>query len=110
MLITRMETSAPLSTCQLCMPLQSAEPDNPVHVRSIACCSRRCVMSGGNLLVCRNILAVRTNMSFLLPAAQAQVIEINAEAVDAAISAVRAALAQGHSWADLERLIKARAP
>ena len=33
-------------------------------------------------------------------------IEINAEAVDAAINAVRAALAQGHSWADLERLIR----
>jgi hypothetical protein len=38
--------------------------------------------------------------------AQAQVIEINADAVDAAIGAVRAALAQGHSWADLDRLIK----
>lgn len=42
--------------------------------------------------------------------AQAQVIEINADAVDAAIHAVRAALAQGHSWADLERLIKVPPP
>ena len=33
-------------------------------------------------------------------------LEINAEAVDNAIGAVRAALAQGLSWAELERLIR----
>lgn len=37
---------------------------------------------------------------------QATVIEINAEAVDGAINAVRGALAQGQSWAELERLIR----
>ena len=37
---------------------------------------------------------------------QATVIEINAEAVDGAINAVRGALAQGLSWAELERLIR----
>lgn len=37
---------------------------------------------------------------------QAQLIESNAEAVDQAITAVRVALAQGLSWAELERLIK----
>ena len=37
---------------------------------------------------------------------QATVIEINAEAVDGAINAVRVALAQGLSWAELERLIR----
>ena len=39
-------------------------------------------------------------------ALQATVIEINAEAVDGAINAVRGALAQGLSWAELERLIR----
>ena len=33
-------------------------------------------------------------------------IEINAEAVDGAINAVRSALAQGLSWPEMERLIK----
>ena len=37
---------------------------------------------------------------------QATVIEINADAVDGAINAVRGALAQGLSWAELERLIR----
>lgn len=37
---------------------------------------------------------------------QATVIEINAEAVNGAINAVRGALAQGLSWAELERLIR----
>ena len=37
---------------------------------------------------------------------QATVIEINAEAVDGAINAVRGALAQGLSWPEMERLIK----
>ena len=37
---------------------------------------------------------------------QATVIEIKAEAVDGAINAVRGALAQGLSWAELERLIR----
>lgn len=37
---------------------------------------------------------------------QAQLIESNADAVDQAINAVRVALAQGLSWAELERLIK----
>ena len=37
---------------------------------------------------------------------QATVIEINAEAVDGAINAVRGALAQGLSWAELQRLIR----
>lgn len=36
---------------------------------------------------------------------QAQLIEANADAVDEAMDAVRAALAQGLSWAELERLI-----
>ncbi|EIE22903.1 hypothetical protein COCSUDRAFT_16391 [Coccomyxa subellipsoidea C-169] len=38
--------------------------------------------------------------------AKAQLIEANAEAVDQAINAVRVALAQGLSWAELERLIR----
>lgn len=33
-------------------------------------------------------------------------IEINAEAVDGTINAVRGALARGLSWAELERLIR----
>ena len=37
---------------------------------------------------------------------QATVIEINADVVDGAINAVRGALAQGLSWAELERLIR----
>ncbi|CAK0786952.1 hypothetical protein CVIRNUC_010166 [Coccomyxa viridis] len=37
---------------------------------------------------------------------KATVIEINAEAVDGAINAVRGALAQGLSWPEMERLIK----
>ena len=37
---------------------------------------------------------------------QATVIEINAEAVDGAINAVRGALAQGLSWPEMERLIR----
>ncbi len=40
---------------------------------------------------------------------QAQLIEANAEAVDQAINAVRVALAQGLSWAELERLIREEA-
>ncbi|CAL8464758.1 g4293 [Coccomyxa elongata] len=38
--------------------------------------------------------------------AKAHVIEMNAEAVDETINAVRVALAQGLSWAELERLIR----
>ncbi|BDA50353.1 probable nuclear export mediator factor Nemf [Coccomyxa sp. Obi] len=38
--------------------------------------------------------------------AKAHLIEMNAEAVDEAINAVRVALAQGLSWAELERLIR----
>ena len=39
-------------------------------------------------------------------AAQAELIEYNAEAVDAALKAVKAALARGLSWRELEELIK----
>ncbi len=45
-------------------------------------------------------------LSYLFVPMQATVIEINAEAVDGAINAVRGALAQGLSWAELERLIR----
>ncbi len=45
-------------------------------------------------------------LSHLCAPVQATVIEINAEAVDGAINAVRGALAQGLSWAELERLIR----